>query len=78
MQRRVFFQTGLAASLVGVGGSTALPAWLSASTRRLPDGSVRLSSNENPLGISAAARQATIDGLDLCNRCDDCYLRRTF
>ena len=68
MERRAFFQTGLAASLLGVGGSTALPAWLSASPRRLPDGSVRLSSNENPLGISQAARQAIIDGLDLCNR----------
>ena len=68
MERRAFFQTGLAAGLLGVGGSTALPALLSASPRRLPDGSVRLNSNENPLGISPAARQAIIEGLDLCNR----------
>ena len=68
MERRAFFQTGLAASVLGVGGSTALPTLLSASPRRLPDGSVRLNANENPLGISPAARQAIIEGLDLCNR----------
>ena len=68
MERRAFFQTGVAASLLGVGGSAALPAWLSASPRRLPDGSVRLNSNENPLGISPAARKAIVDGLDLGNR----------
>ncbi len=68
MERRAFFQSGVAASLLGVGGSTALPAWLSASPRRLPDGSVRLNANENPLGISSAARKAIVDGLDACNR----------
>ncbi len=68
MERRAFFQTGVAASLLGVGGSATLPAWLSASPRRLPDGSVRLNANENPLGISPAARKAIIDGIDMGNR----------
>ena len=68
MERRAFFQSGVAASLLSVGASTALPAWLSASPRRLPDGSVRLNANENPLGISPAARKAIIDDLDMCNR----------
>ncbi len=68
MERRAFLRTGLAAGLVGVGGTGTFPSLLSATPRRLPDGSVRLNSNENPLGISPAARQAIIDGLDLCNR----------
>ena len=68
MKRRAFFQTGFTAGLAGLGGTAALPTFLSASPRRLADGSVRLSSNENPMGICPAARQAIIDGLDLCNR----------
>jgi histidinol-phosphate aminotransferase len=54
--------------MVGVGGSATAPAILSATPRQLPDGSVRLNSNENPLGISPAARRAIIEGLDGCNR----------
>jgi histidinol-phosphate aminotransferase len=68
MERRAFLHTGLAAGLVGVGGTATAPSLLSATPRRLPDGSVRLNSNENPLGISPAARRAIIDGLNLCNR----------
>ncbi len=68
MKRRSFLQTGLAAGLASAAGTATLPAFLSASPRRLADGSVRLSSNENPLGISPAARRAIIDGLDMANR----------
>ena len=68
MKRRSFLQTGLAAGLASATGTAALPTFLTASPRRLADGSVRLSSNENPLGISPAARRAIIDGLDLANR----------
>ncbi|MCZ6917979.1 MAG: aminotransferase class I/II-fold pyridoxal phosphate-dependent enzyme [Gemmatimonadetes bacterium] len=68
MERRDFFQSGFAAGLLGLGGTAVLPSVLSASPRRLADGSVRLSSNENPLGISPAARTAIVEGLDLANR----------
>ena len=68
MKRRAFFQTGFAAGLASVGGAATLPAYLSATPRRLADGSVRLSSNENPLGLSPAARRAIVDGLDQANR----------
>jgi histidinol-phosphate aminotransferase len=68
MERRAFLQTGLAAGLVGVGGTAALPSLVSATPRRLSDGTVRLNSNENPLGISPAARRAILEGLDGCNR----------
>ncbi len=70
MKRRAFLRTGLAVGVVGAGGATSLPAFLTASPRwrRSPDDPVRLSSNENPLGISPAARRAIIDGLDRANR----------
>ena len=68
MKRRAFFQTGFAAGVLGAGGTATLPTFLGASPRRLAGGSVRLSSNENPLGISPAARQAILEGLDLANR----------
>ena len=68
MKRRSFLQTGFAAGVLGAGGTVTLPTFLGASPRRLADGSVRLSSNENPLGISPSARQAILEGLDLANR----------
>lgn len=68
MERRDFLQSGFAAGLLGLGGTAVIPSVLSASPRVLADGSVRLSSNENPLGISPAARTAIVEGLDLANR----------
>src|SRR5687768_17067663 len=67
MQRRAFVRTGLAAALLA-------PASLSFSTctravptaaprRRLASDVVRLSSNENPLGLPQSARRAIIDML---------------
>ena len=74
MDRRGFVSTGLAAGLVGVSGaSTSLAALLERTPgwgpgKTLPDGSVKLSSNENALGLSESARQAVIDAIPHANR----------
>jgi histidinol-phosphate aminotransferase len=59
------------AGLSGAGGGVAAlleraPGWGPGKT--LPDGSVKLSSNENPLGLAPAARQAVIDAIPNANR----------
>jgi histidinol-phosphate aminotransferase len=74
MDRRGFVTTGMAAGLAGLtGGGSAVgslfnrvPGWATGKT--LQDGTVRLSSNENAIGLSPAARQAVIDALPLANR----------
>lgn len=74
MDRRGFVTTGMAAGLAGLtGGGSAVgslfgrvPSWAVGKT--LQDGTVRLSSNENAMGLSPAARQAVIDALPLANR----------
>jgi histidinol-phosphate aminotransferase len=64
----------MAAGLVGLGaGGTALGGLVRAGSglgvgKTLPDGTVRLSSNENPLGISPAAREAVVASLVDANR----------
>ncbi len=74
MDRRGFVTTGMAAGLAGLTGTgggvaTALDrSGLFAVGRTLPDGTVRLSSNENPLGLSPAARQGVIDAIVFANR----------
>src|SRR3990172_7497221 len=74
MDRRGFVTTGLAAGLAGFAGAgSAVTAGLERSGlfrvgKTLADGTVRLSSNENPLGLSPAARQAVIDNLVNANR----------
>jgi histidinol-phosphate aminotransferase len=74
MDRRGFVTTGLAAGLAGfTGAGSAVTAGLERSSlfrigKTLADGTVRLSSNENPLGLSPAARQAVIDNLVNANR----------
>jgi histidinol-phosphate aminotransferase len=64
MQRRAFVRTGLAAALLG----PALPFPAHARTfdlrrGRSPADPVRLSSNENPLGVPDSARAAIIDAI---------------
>jgi len=74
MDRRGFVTTGMAAGLAGIsgtGGSLAAllertPGWGPGKT--LADGSVKLSSNENPLGLAPVARQAVIDAIPNANR----------
>ncbi len=76
MERRTFLRAGIAAGLLGTGGTAVAPRLFgSTSSSRLnrlfgpaPNGPVRLSSNENPLGISPAAREAIIDALTVANR----------
>ncbi len=69
MERRTFLRTGLA---LGVAGTTGGPRLgLNAEpTRRAPgtDAPVRLSSNENALGVCPDARRAIIDGIASANR----------
>jgi len=74
MDRRGFVTTGMAAGIAGLGGAGGAvgslldnsPLWATGKT--LPDGTVKLSSNENPLGLSPAARQAVIDAIPGANR----------
>lgn len=70
MERRTFLTTGLAASALGLTGTAlAMPEELLAAPRaRRREGPIRLSSNENPLGISPKARSAIIEGIVDANR----------
>lgn len=74
MDRRGFVTTGMAAGLAGLttgGGGAArvldrMGLWRVGKT--LPDGTVRLSSNENPLGLSPKAREAVVEAIVDANR----------
>ncbi|MCG8467234.1 MAG: aminotransferase class I/II-fold pyridoxal phosphate-dependent enzyme [Gemmatimonadetes bacterium] len=76
MKRRAFLRTGLTGA--GVAGLAATPLAGATATRDLTrlfdprrrdeNGPVRLSSNENPLGIAPSAREAVLAGLDEANR----------
>jgi histidinol-phosphate aminotransferase len=68
MKRRTFFQTGLAAGVVSAGGRTIAASPLSAGTASRSEKPIRLSANENPLGISPAGRRAIVDGIPDANR----------
>lgn len=72
MQRRAFMKAGVAGAL-GVGlapldGPATPISSLFSPRHRAPNGPIRLSSNENPLGLSPAARSAIIDALGDANR----------
>lgn len=73
MDRRGFVTTGMAAGLAGASGAGALgtlvgrlPGWGPGKTD--VNGVIRLSSNENALGISPAAREALIAAIVDANR----------
>jgi len=77
MDRRGFITTGVAAGLVGLSGrATALEAAVSRGgvlrRRARPagpaNGVIKLSSNENPAGLSPAARDAVTEALGVANR----------
>lgn len=74
MDRRGFVTSGMAAGLAGfTGASGAIGTFLDhapgfARGKTLANGDIRLSSNENPLGVSPAARQAIIDAIVDSNR----------
>ncbi len=67
MQRRAFMQTSLAAGIVGL-GTTTLPFNRGHTPPRHRGDVVKLSSNENPLGLAPVARRAVIDGIPDANR----------
>lgn len=71
MQRRAFLRGGVAA--LAVPGTLSLPGWLDAPrprVRHAPSAArpVRLSANENPLGIPESARRAILASLGDANR----------
>ena len=74
MDRRGFVTSGMAAGVAGLTASGgALGALLDrapgfAPGKRLANGDIRLSSNENPLGVSPAAREAIIGAIVESNR----------
>ena len=74
MDRRGFVSSGVVAGLAGLagagGGAAAVleRTGLGRTGKTLADGTVRLSSNENPLGLSPAAREAVIEHLVHANR----------
>lgn len=74
MDRRGFVTSGMAAGLAGIAGSGAsLGALLDrapgfAPGKTMANGDIRLSSNENPLGVSPAAREAIIEAIVESNR----------
>ena len=71
MRRRQFIKAGTLSGLAaGALAATTSPlaALATAPGRRLRNGSVRLNSNENPLGISDAAKEALVEAIVLSNR----------
>ena len=72
MERRDFLRrgalTGLLAGAVVPAADPLAALSLAPRPRRLANGDIRLSSNENPLGISPAARQAVVDAITVANR----------
>ena len=73
LRRRDFIRAGALAGIsagAGALGGSGHPvaAMVAGPGRRTADGRVRLSSNENPLGISRAAREALIEDVVLANR----------
>lgn len=74
MERRAFLRTGFAGA---VGAAALSPPIASAATRRAwsawfdprhADDTIRLSSNENPLGVCEAGRRAVLEGMPEANR----------
>ena len=81
MERRGFLQTSLAACAAGLAPVTLLPMPLrhsarTARWREMPPTSIRLSSNENPLGLSDAARKAIAEGMNEAHRYPGEWRRR--
>jgi histidinol-phosphate aminotransferase len=69
MERRAFMHSGLALGVAGVAGIAPSPLnYHSRSRSGVADGPIKLSSNENALGLCPDARQAVIDGIEHANR----------
>ena len=74
MDRRGFLRASTVASVATAAGAPAaaqtnrLAAFFSSRPHLAPDGSLRLNANENPMGLSQAARDAVIEAISLANR----------
>jgi histidinol-phosphate aminotransferase len=69
MERRAFMHSVLALGVAGVAGIAPSPLnYHSRSRSGVADGPIKLSSNENALGLCPDARQAVIDGIEHANR----------
>lgn len=76
MDRRGFLKAGAFAGIASAGTASQLSAaasssgfgWLSSRPNLRADGTLRLSANENPLGISPGAREALIKAITDANR----------
>jgi histidinol-phosphate aminotransferase len=66
MERRTFFRAGVAAGLAGFIRPAPSSALATGPIRRA--GPLRLNSNENPLGLAPAARDAVLEGMSEANR----------
>ncbi|MFV2007304.1 MAG: histidinol-phosphate transaminase [Longimicrobiales bacterium] len=79
MDRRGFLKAGAFAGIASTGAASRLSAedyapgleWLSSRPNLRADGTLRLSANENPLGISPGAREAVIEAIGDANRYPD-------
>lgn len=67
MDRREFLQAGTAAGLMGFAG----PRWSGAEVSAVPDTTLWLNWNENPMGLSPSVRQAAQEALSRANRYPD-------
>ncbi len=68
MERRTFLRTGLAAGVAGLGSGLVLLPDLAQAGQLPPGDTLRLNSNENPLGLAPASRRAIVEGLGEANR----------
>jgi len=69
MERRTFLRAGLALGAAGLGGGVGLlPQSAGATLKPASGGPIRLSSNENPLGLAPGARRAVIEAIEEANR----------
>lgn len=65
----MFLRAGLAVGAAGIGGGVGVvPNALASIPESVPKGPIRLSSNENPLGLAPAARRAVLDAMGEANR----------
>ncbi len=68
MQRRSFIQAGVSLGILSGGGTRLLADQPRDHRTAQSDDTIRLSSNENPLGLALEARNAIISGIPEANR----------
>ena len=69
MERRTFLRSGAAVGAISLAPNVAgITGRVRRGRARSPENPLRLNANENPLGLSPAARQAVISGIPDANR----------